>query len=91
MREMKHVELFGFDEKSLLAVEKEADGKWRVWTGDEWKFQLNTYLDALRYALRLGGDKVGQAVWHEELQCNGYIHVTEVQPSYEEKRVAGYE
>ena len=85
------MKLVGFDEKSLLALEKEADGKWRVWTGNGWKFQLNTYLKAAQYALEFGGEYVGKAIWNEAQQCNEYVNVKRVQLNALEKRVASCE
>lgn len=85
------MELVGFSEEALMKLEKEADGKWRVWTGNGWKFQLNTYLKAVQYALEFGGEYVGKAIWNEAQQCNEYVNVKRVQLNALEKRLAGYE
>lgn len=63
-------------EKSMLAAEKNAHGKWRVHDGQEsFRLMFVKEEDAFNYAHKNGYPCIGQAEWNEDQQRNEYINV----------------
>lgn len=68
-------------DQSVLAVEKNANGKWRVHDGQEaFRLMFVREKDAYDYAVKNGYPCIGLAQWNENQQLNEYINVQVVRP-----------
>lgn len=67
------------DEESYEEMERVANGHWRVFTGDMWKFYCMTRSQARSYAELMGGTHIGKARWNEQLKVNTYVEVERIE------------
>ena len=68
-------------DQSVLAVEKNASGKWRVHDGQEaFRLMFVREKDAYDYAQKHGYPCIGLAEWNEDQQRNEYTNVRVVHP-----------